>query len=236
MAGHSKWKNIKYKKAATDAVKMRRFTKLSKEITVAAKFGSDIATNPALRVLVEKANVINMPKENYLRAIKKASGIDKAVYETAYYQGYAPGNVAIVVEVLSDNKNRIAAEIRRIFNHNGGRLTEPGSVDWMFIKCGLIEGSALYHTEEELLEELLEYKLYDLSYEEGTFFIAVDLVDFNKCKEQLQSIKCIIDEAYVGYHPQEKLRLTDQDQHQLATFMEILESEEDIQNIFINAA
>lgn len=235
MAGHSKWKNIKYKKAATDAVKMKRFTKLSKEITVAAKLGSDIATNPGLRVLIEKANAINMPKENYLRAIKKASGIDKTIYETAYYQGYGPGNVAIIVEVLSDNKNRAAAEIRRIFNHNGGRLAEPSSVDWMFIKCGLIEGSTLYHTEEELLDELLKYKLYDLSYEEGTFFIAVDLIDFNKCKEQLQLIQSIIDEACVGYHPQEQLKLTDEEQNQLAAFMEILEAEEDIQNIFINA-
>jgi YebC/PmpR family DNA-binding regulatory protein len=235
MAGHSKWKNIKYKKAATDAVKMRRFTKLSKEITVAAKFGAEIASNPSLRVLIEKANAINMPKENYLRAIKKASGVDKTVYETAYYQGYGPGNVAFIVEILSDNKNRAAAEIRRIFNHNGGRLADQGSVDWMFIKCGLIEGSTKYHTEDELLEILIEYGLYDLSYEEGVFFIALELADLNKCKGRLESMKCLIDEAYMGYHPQEQLKLTDEEQNELTAFMEILEGEEDIQNIFINA-
>jgi YebC/PmpR family DNA-binding regulatory protein len=235
MAGHSKWKNIKYKKAATDALKMKRFTKLSKEITVAAKFGAEITSNPTLRLLIEKANAINMPKENYLRAIKKASGVDKTIYETAYYQGYGPANVAIIVEILSDNKNRAAAEIRRIFTHNGGRLAELGSLDWMFIKCGLIEGSTGYHTEEDLLEELLEYKLYDLSYEDRHFSIAVDLVDLNKCKEHLELVKCTIDESYMGYHPQEKLQISDEESTKLATFIEILEAEEDIQNIFTNA-
>ena len=234
MAGHSKWKNIKYKKAATDGVKMRRFTKLSKEITVAAKMGSDIASNPTLRMLIEKANAINMPKDNYLRAIKKASGVDKTVYETAYYQGYAPGNVAVIVEVLSDNKNRAAAEVRRVFTHNGGRIAEPGSVEWMFIKCGLIEGSTQYHTEEDLLEELLSYKLHDLSYEEKNFFIAVDMVDLIKCKEQLELKHCQIDETYIGYHPQEKIQLTNEDNDKLEIFIEKLEETEDIQNIFLN--
>lgn len=235
MAGHSKWKNIKYKKAATDAAKMKRFTKLSKEITIAAKLGLDIASNPPLRTLIEKANMINMPKENYLRAIKKASGNDKTMYETAFYQGYGPCNVAIIVEVLSDNKNRAAAEVRRIFTHNGGRIAEPGSVEWMFNKCGLIEGSTKYHSEEELLEELLAYKLYDLSYEDGQFFIALDVVDLIKCKEQLEAAQCHIDEAHIGYNPQEKLELTDEEHNKLAEFIEILEESEDIQNIFLNA-
>ncbi len=234
MAGHSKWKNIKHKKAAADAIKMRRFTKLSKEITIAAKLGVDILSNPTLRTLIEKANSINMPKENYLRAIKKASGSDKAIYETAFYQGYGPANVAIIVEVLSDNKNRAAAEIRRIFTHNGGRIAEPGSVDWMFYKCGLIEGLAKYFNEEELLEELLEFKLFDFSYDDESFFIAIDLHDFNKCKEKLEIIRCQIDEAYIGYHAIEKILLTDDENDRLANFISILEESEDIQNIFVN--
>lgn len=234
MAGHSKWKNIKYKKAAADAIKMRRFTKLSKEITVAAKLGIDPSSNPTLRMLIEKANAINMPKENYLRAIKKSQGIDKVIYETAYYQGHGPCNTAVIVEVLSDNKNRVAAEIRRIFLHNGGRIGEPGSVEWMFIKCGIIEGRTLYHNEEELLEELLNFKIHDLFFENGEFCLIINILNLIECKEKLQIIKCIINDAYIGYHPIEKLILTDEENEKISEFIEILEKNEDIQNIFLN--
>ncbi len=235
MAGHSKWKNIKHKKAAADAIKMRRFTKLSKEITIAAKLGSEIASNPTLRLLIEKANSINMPKENYLRAIKKASGTDKITYETAIYQGYGPANVAVIVEVLSDNKNRAAAEIRRIFTHNGGRVAEPGAVEWMFTKCGLIEGETKYHTEEEFIEELIDYKLYDFSFDSGHFFLAVDVGEFNSVKAKLEKLQLDIQEAHLGYYAQDKLDLNDEESQKIASFIEILEENEDIQNIFINA-
>jgi YebC/PmpR family DNA-binding regulatory protein len=235
MAGHSKWKNIKHKKAAADAIKMRGFTKLSKEITVAAKLGADIASNPTLRTLIEKANEINMPKENYLRAIKKASGSDKIVYETAFYQGYGPAQAAIIVEVLSDNKNRAAAEVRRAFTHNGGRIAEPGSVEWMFTKCGLIEGISLYQNEEELLESLLDFTLHDFHYDNNDLFVAVEINDLKTIKELLVKNKCQINEAYIGYHPQKKLMLCDEENEQLANFVAALEEVDDIQNIFINA-
>lgn len=235
MAGHSKWKNIKHKKAAADAVKMKRFTQLSKEITTAAKSDPDVATNPTLRVLIEKANRINMPKENYLRAIKKASGAERIVYETSFYQGYGPANVAIIVEVLSDNKNRAVAEVRRVFTHNGGRVAEPGAVEWMFKKAGLIEGETLFHTEEELLEELINFKLYEYSYQDNTFFIAVDIADFTECKEKLESLKCTVEEAHIGYTPFEKLDLTEEEEEKIAEFVSVLESVEDIKKVYINA-
>jgi YebC/PmpR family DNA-binding regulatory protein len=235
MAGHSKWKNIKYKKAAADTIKMRKFTKLSKEITVAAKLGADPSSNPTLRMLIEKANAINMPKENYLRAIKKSQGVDKVIYESAYYQGYGPCNVAIIVEVLSDNKNRAAAEIRRIFHHNGGRIGEPGSVEWMFIKCGIIEGTTLYHNnEEELLEELLNFDIYDLFFDNTEFSLIINMLNLIECKEKLKKIQCIINDSYIGYHPIEKLTLNNEENEKISEFIEILEENEDIQNIFLN--
>lgn len=234
MAGHSKWKNIKYKKAAADSIKMKKFTKLSKEITVAAKFCADIASNPTLRTLIEKANQINMPKDNYMRAIKKASGIDAIHYETSFYQGYGPENIAIIVEVLSDNKNRAAAEVRRIFTHNGGRLAEPGSVEWMFTKSGIFEGETLYQTEDEILEALLEFKLFEFTFEENHFYIATDINDFALCKEKLTVLKCILNEAHIGYHPHEKVYLSDAAQEKIGHFINILEECEDIQNVYVN--
>jgi YebC/PmpR family DNA-binding regulatory protein len=234
MAGHSKWKNIKHKKAAADAVKMKKFTKLSKEITVAAKFGNDIGSNPTLRTLIDKANQINMPKENYMRAIKKASGVDAAHYETSFYEGYGPENVAVIVEVLSENKNRAAAEVRRVFTHNGGRVAEPGAVGWMFTKSGLFEGETSFSTEEELLEGLLDFKLHDFIFEGGDFYIAVDVNDFAKAREALLQLKCILHESHIGYHPCDKLELSDTAQEKLSHFVEVLEEVEDIQNVYLN--
>jgi YebC/PmpR family DNA-binding regulatory protein len=232
MAGHSKWKNIKHKKAALDTLKMKKFTKLSKEITVAAKLGADISSNPTLRTLIEKANEINMSKENYMRAIKKALGNEKIIYETAFYQGYGPSQVAIIVEVLSDNKNRAAAEVRRAFTHNNGKIADAGAIDWLFFKCGLIEGKSLYQNEEELLEKLLSIKLYDFFYDNKDFFIAVDVIDFIEAKNILKNIKCLINEAHIGYHPQEKIILNDKENEKLAIFVSALEEVEDIQYIF----
>lgn len=236
MAGHSKWKNIKHKKAAADRVKMKQFTKLSKEITTAAKFDSSPETNPLLRSLIEKANRINMPKENYLRAIKKSSGADKIIYESSFYQGYAPENVAVIVEVLSDNKNRAIAEVRHAFTHNGGRVAEQGSVEWMFKKAGIIEGESLYYNEEELLEIIINFTLYEFTYseEDKTFHLAVDVSHFAACKVLLEEKKCIINEAHLGYTPNEKINLSESAEEKIAEFVSILEEVEDIQHIYLN--
>lgn len=236
MAGHSKWKNIKHKKAAADRVKMKQFTKLSKEITTAAKFDPSPEANPLLRSLIEKANRINMPKENYVRAIKKAAGSDKVVYESSFYQGYGPENVAVIVEVLSDNKNRAIAEVRHSFTHNGGRVAEQGSVEWMFKKAGIIEGESLYYNEEELLELIINFTLYEFSYdeEEKTFHLAVDVIHFASCKALLEEKKCLINEAHLGYTPHEKINLTEAAEEKIAEFVSVLEEVEDIQHVYLN--
>lgn len=234
MAGHSKWKNIKHKKAAADEVKMKRFTKLSKEISAAARLDSDIGTNPTLRSLVEKANRINMPKENYMRAIKKASDGSKFSFDSSFYQGYGPCQVAVIVEVLSDNKNRAAAEVRRAFVHNGGRIAEAGAVEWLFKKSGVIEGESLYLTEEELLNELINFNLYDYSFQDNTFELAVDITDFIACREKIEALRCTIEEAHIGYHPIEKIEFSDEDAEKIAEFVSALEEIDDIQNVYVN--
>lgn len=235
MAGHSKWKNIKHKKAATDKVKMKQFTKLSKEITTAAKLDPSVESNHLLRTLVEKANRINMPKENYTRAIKKASGNDKVIYESSFYQGYSPENIAVIVEVLSDNKNRAIAEVRHAFTHNGGRVVEQGAVEWMFKKAGIIEGTFSYGGEEELLEYILDFQLYEFIFEEGHFCLSVNLIDFTSCKAKLEEKKCIIDEAHIGFCPIEKIILNGEEEEKLAEFISLLEDVDDIQHVYVNA-
>jgi YebC/PmpR family DNA-binding regulatory protein len=235
MAGHSKWKNIKHKKAAADAVKMKKFTKLLREISAVAQKDPDLNTNPSLRNLIEKANRINMPKENYLRAIKKSTESNRTHYETLWYQGYAPGNIPLIVEVLCENKNKTAGEIRQVFSHNGGRLVDPGSLDWMFHRCGIIEGVSLYLKEDELLTQIIDFNLYDFSMQDENVFIAVDINDFNSCKEKLLSLKISLDDDYLGYHPINKNIVSDQDSEQLAEFVSLLENLDDVQNVFVNA-
>jgi YebC/PmpR family DNA-binding regulatory protein len=237
MAGHSKWKNIKHKKAAADKVKMKQFTKLSKEITTAAKTDPSPDSNPLLRALIEKANRINMPKENYMRAIKKASGEGKVIYESSFYQGYGPENVAVIVEVLSDNKNRAIAEVRHAFTHNGGRIAEQGSVEWMFKKAGIIEGESLYYDEEGLLELILDFAILSLTYdeEEKSFHLAVEVADFTSCRALLEEKKCLIHEAHLGYTPHEKIELSELAEEKVAEFVSLLEDVEDIQHVYLNA-
>ena len=162
MAGHSKWANIKHKKAKEDAKKGKIFTKLIKEITVAAKQGGDPASNPRLRLLLEKAKQENMPAENATRAIKKGTGELPGVhYDPMMYEGFGPGGIAILVETLSDNKNRIVAEMRTTFSRGGGNLGEANTVNWMFEKKGVIRMPDTGVSEDELIEKLLDYKLSD---------------------------------------------------------------------------
>src|SRR3989338_2852982 len=141
MSGHSKWANIKHKKAKEDAARGKAFTKLSKEITIVAKAGGgDPTGNPRLRTLLEKAKHINMPNDNIKRAIQKGTGELPGVhYESCLYEGYGPGNVAVIVEVLTDNKNRAIAEMRHVFSKKGGNISESGSVNWMFSQKGVVK-------------------------------------------------------------------------------------------------
>jgi YebC/PmpR family DNA-binding regulatory protein len=237
MAGHSKWKNIKYKKAAMDASKAKKFTKLLKEITVAAKTGGgDLATNSHLRLLIEKANQINMPKENYIRAIKRGTGeISGGSYETSFYEGYGPCGISVIIEALSDNKNRAAGEIRRAFTHNGGIFAENGCVSWMFEKRGLITASHETLTEDELLNELLDFPIEDISVDDKAISIICEPSSCGLIRQALINLGCEIEEANIGYNSKEKINIAnEEDEEKISNFLQMLESMEDIQNVYVN--
>lgn len=233
MAGHSKWKNIKHQKAAADAKKAKKFTKLLKEITIAAKTGGDVSSNPHLKTLLAKANEMNMPKENYTRAIKRGLGeIAGNQYESYIYEGYCPHNVAVIVEMLSDNKNKAASEIRAAFNHNGGVLGDLGSVKWMFDKKGLIH--ATYHgaTEDALLELLIDYDIDDIEISENEIEIICNMTHINEVTHKLQQEGYIIEESVVGYHPKSTAELDEAAEEKVMEFLSILEALDEVQHVY----
>lgn len=188
MSGHSKWATIKHAKGAADAKRGQLFTKFIKEISIAAKMGGgDPATNPRLRTAVLKARAANMPKDNIERAIKKGTGELGAVnYEELLYEGYGPGGVAVLVEVLTDNKNRTAASVRNIFTKSGGNLGATGSVAYMFNRKGVIEYDAEVVSEEAIMEAALEAGAEDIATEDGVITVTTDPNDFASVLEALQ--------------------------------------------------
>ncbi len=236
MAGHSKWKNIKHKKAATDAKKAKKFTKLLKEITVSARTGGgELSSNPHLRHLIEKAHEMDMPKDNYLRAIKRGTGeLEGGHYEPHMYEGYGPGNIAVIVEVLTDNKNRAASEIRLAFQRNGGSLGEAGSVIWAFDRKGLISAKCPTMKEDQLLELLLNFKIDDISWHDLDVSIVSDVHDLQNIKKILTDNGCIVDEAEVGYHPKTTLDLFGDEEAGAIAFLDVLEELDDVQHIYTN--
>src|SRR3970282_1696612 len=188
MSEHSKWAGIKHKKAKVDAQRGRIFTKLIREITVAARTGGgDPAGNHRLRDAMEKAKASNMPQDNIIRAIKKGTGeLEGVTYEECVYEGYGPGGVAVVLDAVTDNRNRTTAEIRKIFSKFGGNLGESGCVGWMFSKKGLIQVTAQGVDEDQLLAQALEAGAADVRSAENTFEVVTDLKDFAAVKTALE--------------------------------------------------
>lgn len=238
MAGHSKWHNIKHKKAAADAKKAKSFTKLIKEITMSARAGGgDISNNPHLRTLLEKAHEINMPKDNYIRAIKKGTGeIAGAQYEAHTYEGYGPGGFAVIVEVLSDNKNRAIAEVRSVFTRKNGSLGENGSVSWMFERKGIIEADLGSVTEDALVEALLDYAIDDVSCDDESCTIICQPSALEQVKAAAQSAGVTVTEAEVGWNPKTRMALEGEAEERAFEFIQALEGLEDVQNVFNNIA
>lgn len=241
MAGHSKWKNIKHKKAAADAIKAKKFTKLLKEITVCARErGGDLASNPTLRTMIQKAHEINMPKENYTRAIKRGTGeIAGNNYESFLYEGYGPCGIAVILDVLSDNKNRAAAEIRAAFSHNRGTLGESGAVNWMFEKTGIINFENNNFSDDDILNSLIENNIddvIDLSLDEetktGSLITSVNVL--NNAKECINKLGITIDEAIIGYYPKSYITLSSEDMEKASQFLSVLDDLEDVQHVFSN--
>ena len=237
MSGHSKWASIKHKKAVVDAKRGKAFTKIIKEITVAARIGGggDPASNPRLRTAIQSAKSVNMPQDNIQRAIKKGTGDLPGVhYEEHTYEGYGPAGIAIMVEVLSDNKNRTVAELRRIFSKNGGNLAETGCVNWMFHKKGLILVDSDKVDEEELMVIAIEAGADDIKTEEKTFEIISSPPVFEKVKDALEKNNITLNMAEITMIPETTIKVEGKQAQQAIKLMEDLEDHDDIQKSFAN--
>ena len=236
MSGHSKWSTIKHKKGAADAKRGRIFTKLIKEITVAARMGGgDTEANPRLRSAVLEAKSENMPKENIERAIKKGTGeLEGVSYDEIIYEGYGPGGVAMLVECLTDNKNRTVAEIKYIFDRHGGSLGSPGCVAWIFEHKGVIvfEGSDV--EEEKLMEIALEAGAEDVSEEDGEFEVITSLADFETVKKAFDDKKMAYKQAELTKIPKNTVKLEGKKAEQMLNIMEAFEDSDDVNHVYAN--
>ena len=237
MSGHSKWSTIKRKKGALDAKRGKIFTKLIKEITVAARMGGgDPEGNPRLRSAVGTAKSENMPKDNIERAIKKGTGeLEGAVYDEISYEGYGPGGVAVLVDCMTDNKNRSVADIRHAFSKSGGNLGETGCVSWMFEKKGSILIDKDTIGEEELMDKALEAGAEDVVEEDNVYQVVTTPDDFEAVREALETDGINFIEASVSMIPQNVVEITEEKPaRQILRLLESLEEHEDVQNVFSN--
>ncbi len=237
MSGHSKWSSIKHKKAKEDAKRGKIFTKLIREIMVAAREGGgDIDSNPRLRTAVANAKSYNMPAENIERAIKKGTGeLDsESHYEEAIYEGYGPGGVAILIEALTDNKNRTVAELRRIFSRNNGNLAESGSVSWMFEKKGLITFDAEKVDEDTIFEIAIEAGAEDVKRSDNEFEVITSPKSFEEVKEAFDKRNIRYNLAEVTMIPKTTVKLDGKEAEQVLKLMDILEDNDDVQKVYSN--
>ncbi len=236
MSGHSKWASIKHKKGALDAKRGKIFTKIIKEITVAARLGGgEIESNPRLRTVVLKAKAENMPKDNIERAIKKGTGdLEGVDYVEGTYEGYGPGGVAILIDTLTDNKNRTAADIRSLLSKNGGNLGETGCVSYLFQRKGLITFSADEYSEDEIFEAALEAGAEDVSTEEGVIEVVTDPDDFNTVLEALQEAGKKTLSAEITKIPDATITLPDDKIRKALRLIEKIDDHEDVQAVSTN--
>jgi len=236
MSGHSKWATIKHKKAAQDAKRGRLFTKLIKEITIAARQGGgDPDGNPRLRAAIDAAKSANMPADNIKRAMQKGTGeLPGVSYEEVQYEGYGPGGVAILIETLTDNRMRTTPEIRHVFAKYGGNLGEPNSVAWMFEKKGQILVPAAATDEETLMELALEAGADDLGQEDDQFEIRTTAESFPAVRERLQRAGISLSQASIVMEPNNVVHLEGKKAEQCLRLLEILEDHDDVQNVYAN--
>lgn len=236
MSGHSKWSSIKHKKAAVDSKRGKVFTRIIKEITVAAKEGgSNQDTNPRLRAAVANAKAQNMPNDTIERGIKRGTGqLPGVTYEEITYEGYGPKGVAIIVEVVTDNRNRSTADLRFILTKHGGNMGERGSVSWMFDKKGLIVVDKEKADEDELMMIALEAGAEDIKTDGDSFEIITDPADFESVKNAIDEAEIETDLAEISMIPQTTVKLDGEDATQLLKIMEGLEEHEDVQNVYSN--
>jgi YebC/PmpR family DNA-binding regulatory protein len=236
MSGHSKWSSIKHKKGAADAKRGMVFTKLIKEITVAARLGGgDPDGNPRLRTAIQAAKTENMPKENIERAIKKGTGeLEGVSYEEVNYEGYGPGGVALLVECLTDNKNRTVADIKHILDRHGGSLGEPGCVSWMFEKRGMIIFDKDKVEEDKLLDVALEAGADDVREEESSFEVITAPSLLEEVKGAFDDMEIVYSVAEISMVPKTTVRLEGKKAEQMLNLMGAFEENDDISNVYAN--
>lgn len=240
MSGHSKWATIKRKKGATDAARGRLFTRLIKEITIAARSGGGNPDgNPRLRLAVQTAKSSNMPADNIKRAIQKGTGeLPGVAYEEITFEGYGPGGVAVLVDVVTDNNNRTVSEMRHVFSRNNGNLGQSGSVAWMFSKKGTISVLAGAQktpiTEDDLLNIILEAGADDMQADGDEFTISTSPAAFEPVKKALEDKSIVIENAALSMVPQNTVKVTGKEAEQTLRLMEALEEHDDVQNVYAN--
>jgi YebC/PmpR family DNA-binding regulatory protein len=240
MAGHSKWANIKHKKARSDEKRGKEFTKIAKEITIAARTGGggDPEANSKLKLAIQKAKAINMPNDNISRAIKKGTGeMESETIEEIIYEGYAPGGVAIMLDIATDNRNRTASEIRHLFSKNNGNLGESGCVAWMFKRAGfiIISKDDMGIDEEELLLMALDLGADDVREEDDSFEIITSPEVFMDVKEGLEGQGMKLEEADIVMLPENSMEITDPDMaEKVIKLVDLLEDHDDVQNVYSN--
>ncbi|OPX38316.1 MAG: transcriptional regulator [Desulfobacteraceae bacterium 4484_190.2] len=236
MSGHSKWSSIKHKKGAADAKRGKIFTKLIKEVTVAARMGGgDPDGNPRLRTAIAAAKAENMPKENIERGIKKGTGeLEGVNYEEASYDGYGPGGVAVLVDCLTDNKNRTVADVKHQFERYGGSLGEPGCVAWMFEKKGLIVLEKDKVDEEQLLDLALESGAEDVKEEDTEFEVITDFSDFESVKKAIDDAGLPYTVAELTMIPKNTVKIEGKKAQQMLNLMEGLEDNDDVSHVYAN--
>lgn len=237
MSGHSKWANIKHKKGKADAQKGKIFTKLGRELIVAAKAGGgEPANNFRLKIAIENAKAANMPNDNINRAIQKGAGGGEGTnYEELLYEGYGPGGVAIMANIMTDNRNRTAGEVRHIFSKNGGNLGESGCVNWMFEEKGQLSLPNGKLSEDELMLIALEAGAEDLEQVEEGFLVYTAPAEMEEVRQSLLDQGVALDEAVLNLIPQNNVEITDLEQaRKIIKLMELLEEHDDVQGVYAN--
>ena len=237
MAGHSKWANIKHRKGAQDAKRGKIFTKLIKELTIAARTGGgDPDANPRLRLAIEKARGQSMPKDNIERAIKKGTGeLAGDALEEMSYEGYGPAGVAVLVECTSDNKNRTVASVRSTFSKKGGNLGENGSVSWMFERKGIAVVESDKISEEDLFDKAIEAGAEDVKNEGDVFLVTTGFEDFHNVISELEKMQVPLKSSELQMLPKNTVKIEDAEQaEKVLNLIEALEDDDDVQNVWAN--
>ena len=234
MAGHSKFKNIMHRKGRQDAKRAKVFAKLGKELSVAARGGTDPDFNPRLRLAIAAAKAQNMPNDNIQRSIKRAEGDDSVIYEEVRYEGYGPGGVAVIVESLTDNRNRTASEVRAAFSKHGGNLGETGAVAFMFDRVGLIVYGDDKASPDDMFEVALEAGAQDVESGDETHEITCEPDDFSTVRDALEVAFGDPDDARLDWKPQNSVAVDEDTAETLLKLLDVLEDNDDVQRVAAN--